>query len=208
MLDQQHEKVRFRLSEIEHRYGNQVHILSDPLCLQLLAKLSSRGTVQPEVGRLLIECYRTLMHQVIANEFPRRRIEVETRMIEHTPRGVWRGEAIDQHTPAVVVAVARAGLVPSQITFDYLVQFIDPAGVRQDHLVLERATDEAGRVTGARMFGSKIGGAVDGCIVLMPRPMGATRPTGPPLLGQDQERRPPSHGIAGHPLLPPPKLPP
>src|SRR5438034_8810487 len=122
--DAQHQHVRFRLSEIEHRYGPGVHILSDPLTLQILGKLSARGTIQPEVGRLLVECYRTLMHQVIANEFPRRRVEVQTRMIEHTPRGVWAGEAVDPQTPAVVVAVARAGLVPSQITFDYLVQFI------------------------------------------------------------------------------------
>jgi uracil phosphoribosyltransferase len=203
MSDVQHEKSRFRLSEIEHRYGGNVHILSDPLCLQLLAKLSSRGTIQPEVGRLLVECYRTLMHQVIANEFPRRHIEVQTRMIEHTPRGVWAGEAVDPRTPAVVVAVARAGLVPSQLAFDYLVQFIDPAGVRQDHLVLERATDEAGRVTGARMFGSKIGGAIDGAFVLVPDPMGATGSTVTRVLEQYRERGKPARVVAVHLIITP-----
>jgi len=116
--DVQHARVPFRPSEIEHRYGERVHILSDPLSLQILAKLSARGTVQPEVSRLLSECYRTLVHNVIAAEFPRRQIEVQTRMIEHTARGVWIGEAIDPRTPTVVVAVARAGLVPSQSDAD------------------------------------------------------------------------------------------
>jgi uracil phosphoribosyltransferase len=201
--DIQHERVQFRPSEIEHHYGPGVHILSDPLSLQILARLSAKGVVQPEVGRLLVECYRTLMHTVIASEFPRRRIEVETRMIDHTPRGRWVGEAIDPQTPAVVVAVARAGLVPSQITFDYLVQFIDPAGVRQDHLVLERAIDAAGRVTGARMFGSKIGGRVESAFVLIPDPMGATGSTVTQVLDQYRERGRPARIIAMHLIITP-----
>jgi uracil phosphoribosyltransferase len=201
--DAQHERVPFRLSELEHHYGAGVHILADPLCLQLLGRLCARETFQPELGRLLIECYRTLIHNVIAAEFPRRRIDITTRMIEHTPRGRWSGDAIDPETPAVVVAVARAGLVPSQITFDYLVQFIDPRGVRQDHLVLERATDEAGRVTGARMWGSKIGGPIDGAFVLVPDPMGATGSTVTRVLEQYRERGRPARVIAVHLIITP-----
>jgi uracil phosphoribosyltransferase len=202
-IDVQHERLQFRLSEIPHHYGEGVHILSDPLSLQILGKLCAHGTVQPEVGRLLIECYRTLVHNVIAHEFPRRRMEVTTRMVDHTPRGVWVGEGVDPRTPAIVVAVARAGLVPSQITFDYLVQFIDPQGVRQDHLVLERALDASGRVTGARMFGSKIGGSIDGAFVLVPDPMGATGSTVTRVLEQYRERGRPARIIAVHLIITP-----
>jgi uracil phosphoribosyltransferase len=177
MRDVQHVRVAFRLSEIEHRYGEGVHILADPLSLMLLGKLCARDTVQPEVNRLLVELYRTLMHEVISAEFPRAQVTITTRMIEHTERGVWSGEAIDASTPAVVVALARAGLVPSQITFDYLNQFLDPRGVRQDHLVLGRQVDGEGHVTGAAMHGAKIGGPVDGAILLVPDPMGATGST-------------------------------
>jgi uracil phosphoribosyltransferase len=52
-----------------------------------------------------------------------------------------------------------------------------PEGVRQDHLVMGRQTDDAGRVTGAAMYGSKIGGPIDGAVVLIPDPMGATGST-------------------------------
>jgi uracil phosphoribosyltransferase len=175
--DTLYRRVPYRPSEFEHRYGARVHLLADPLAMMLLARFSKQGTIQPEINRLLVELYRTLIHDVVASEFPRTEVEVETRMIQHTPRGVWRGEAVDPATRTVVVAVARAGLVPSQICFDYLNQFLDPAAVRQDHLILERQVDAAGRVTGAALHGSKIGGDVDDAIVVIPDPMGATGST-------------------------------
>src|SRR5438874_1288777 len=78
--DHQFRSVPYRASEMEHRYGPGVHILADPLSLTMLAKLCRRGTVQPEVNRLVGELYRSLLHAVIAAEFPRRVISVETRM--------------------------------------------------------------------------------------------------------------------------------
>jgi uracil phosphoribosyltransferase len=175
--DKQFESIQYKLSEIEHRYGQSVHILADPLALTLLAKLCAKGTVQPEVNRLVGELYRMLMHEVIATEFPRQTIAQPTRMIDATPRGVWRGETITATTPAVVVAVARAGLLPSQNTFDFLNQVLQPEGVRQDHLALARTVDEKGGVTGAGLYASKIGGPVDGAVLLIPDPMGATGST-------------------------------
>ncbi len=160
-----------------HRYGEGVHILADPLSLTLLARLSAKGTVQPEVNRLVGELYRMLVHEVVAAEFPRQSIAQPTRMIDATPRGVWRGETIAASTPAVVVAVARAGLLPSQNTFDFLNQVLQPEGVRQDHLALARTVDEKGGVTGAGLYASKIGGPVDGAVMLIPDPMGATGST-------------------------------
>jgi uracil phosphoribosyltransferase len=175
--DVQHRHLPYRPPEIDHRYGDKVHILADPLALTMLARLCEKGVVQPEVNRLVGELYRLLIHDVVAAEFPRRHAIVTTRMIDHTPRGVWRGETIDGTTPAVIVALARAGLWPSQVTFDFLNQVLRPEGVRQDHLSLGRQVDSAGRVTGAALGSAKIGGPVDGAVVLIPDPMGATGST-------------------------------
>jgi len=42
---------------------------------------------------------------MVAVEFPAQSIAIPTRMIDVTPKGVWRGDAIAISTPAVVVAV-------------------------------------------------------------------------------------------------------
>jgi uracil phosphoribosyltransferase len=175
--DCQFTSVPYSPCEVTHRYGPMVHILRDPLSLSLLAKLCARGTIQPEVNRLVVELYRVLVHEVVAAEFPRQQECVPTRMIEATPQGVYQGELIARNTPAVVVALARAGLLPSQVSFDFLNQVLDPAGVRQDHLSLGRTIDADGRVTGAGLYASKIGGSVEGAMVLVPDPMGATGST-------------------------------
>ena len=176
-IDAQFESLPYRPCEIVHHYGERVHILSDPLALTVLGRLCAKGTVQPEVNRLVGELYRMLVHEVVAAEFPRQRIAVPTRMIDVTPRGVWRGDTIATSTPAVVVAVARAGLLPSQNTFDFLNQVLQPEGVRQDHLALARTVDAQGGVTGAGLYASKIGGPVDGAVLIIPDPMGATGST-------------------------------
>ena len=75
---------------------------------------------------------------------------------------------------AVTVNIARAGTLPSQITYDFLNTLLDPRVVRQDHFVMARVLDEASKVVGARISGSKIGGDVDDAILLFPDPMGAT----------------------------------
>ena len=175
--DVQFHSLPYRSREIAHRYGERVHILADPLSLTMLARLCAKGTVQPEINRLVSELTRMLVHEVVAAEFPREHLAVPTRMIDATPRGVWRGDAIATATPAVVVAVARAGLLPSQVTYDFLNQVLQPEGVRQDHLALARTVDEKGGVTGAGLYASKIGGPVDGAVLIIPDPMGATGAT-------------------------------
>ncbi|MGZ3406111.1 MAG: uracil phosphoribosyltransferase, partial [Polyangia bacterium] len=172
--DVQFQSLPYRPCEIAHRYGDKVHILADPLSLAMLARLCAKGTVQPEINRLVGELTRMLVHEVVAAECPRAAMVVPTRMIDVTPRGVWRGDAIATATPAVVVAVARAGLLPSQVAYDFLNQVLMPEGVRQDHLALARTVDDKGGVTGAGVYGSKIGGPVDGAMLLIPDPMGAT----------------------------------
>jgi len=176
-IDAQYEGMRYSPPQITHRYGPQVHILADPLALNLLGTLCAEGTVQPRVNQLIARLYTTLLHHVVAAEFPNSTHEVRTRMAAIVPDGVWRGPAIDTHAHAVVVAVARAGIMPSQIAYDYLNETIAPEGVRQDHLSMARQTDAAGKVTGAALGAAKIGGGIDGAYVLIPDPMGATGST-------------------------------
>jgi uracil phosphoribosyltransferase len=204
-VDAQFRTVPFRPSEMEHRYGPGVHILADPLSLTMLARLCRASTIQPEVNRLVGELYRSLLHAVIAAEFPRRPISVETRMVEATPAGIWTGEAIAADTPVIVVALARAGLLPSQVAFDFLNQVLHPTGVRQDHLHLGRTVDAAGAVTGAGLSGSKIGGRVDGAVMLVPDPMGATGSTVSRVLAlyDEEQRGRPEKTIAVHLIITP-----
>lgn len=174
MRDCIYERIPFHLPEIEHRYGSNIHLLADPLLLTRLARLCAKGTQQPEVNRLVVQLYERLLEYVVANEFPRRSANVPTRMIDHTPRGVFQGELLDPEVRAVTVDIARAGTLPSQITYDFLNTLLDPRLVRQDHFVMARVLDEAEQVVGARISGSKIGGDVDDALLLFPDPMGAT----------------------------------
>jgi uracil phosphoribosyltransferase len=91
-----------------------------------------------------------------------------------TEHGQYRGEVINPLAKLVTVDIARGGTYPSQVLFEYLADLIDPDGVRQDHVTMNRTTDGEGVVTGAAIYGSKIGGDVNGRIVLFPDPMGAT----------------------------------
>ena len=176
-MDSQHQHVAFRPSEIAHHYGARVHILCDPLTLTLLARLSAKGVVQPEASRLCTHLYRLLIQTVLAAEFPRCIASTETRMIDATPLGLWSGETLALDTTTVVVALARAGLLPAQVTYDFLNEVLAPERIRQDHLALGRQTDPTGRVTGAQLGSAKIGGSVDDAILLIPDPMGATGTT-------------------------------
>jgi uracil phosphoribosyltransferase len=74
----------------------------------------------------------------------------------------------------IIVDVARAGIMPSQLFFDGLCTLLDPGAVRQDHIFMQRVTNDKGEVTGVDMSGSKIGGPVNERLVIIPDPMGAT----------------------------------
>ena len=174
MTDVAYSQSRYRPSEIEHRYGGQVHLLDDPLAWTELARLCARETGQPQVGRLVRVLYERLAQVVVASEFPRTRIDVPTRMVVSSPEAVYRGAALAPFTKAVTVGIARAGTMPSEVVYELLNDVLDPSGVRQDHLFMSRATDASGRVTGATWHDAKIGRDVEDRIVLFPDPMGAT----------------------------------
>ena len=174
MRDQLYDHCHFRLSELEHRYGPEVHLLSNPFLLTQLATLCAKETTQPAINRLVALLYTDLVKTFINVELPHKPAAIPTRMIDQHPLAVFQGEVIDPAVRVVTVNIARAGTLPSQVTYDLLNQLLDPRLVRQDHIVMARQVDEGHRVIGSQIFGSKIGGDVDDAFLLFPDPMGAT----------------------------------
>ena len=172
--DQAYQEIAVGENKLPHAYGDQVRILADTVSLTLLAELCKEETTQPAINELVRELYRPLLCAVINDLFPRSSESVVTRMHAFTPRGVWNGSVVARETRAVAVNIMRAGALPSQVCFDYLNRLLEPSGVRQDHVVMSRTTDDKERVTGAHFGDSKIGGDIDDRIVLFPDPMGAT----------------------------------
>jgi uracil phosphoribosyltransferase len=169
-----YDSVPYRPSEIEHRYGPNVHIVASPYLLGQLATLCARETVQPAINRLVVGLYSDLAKIVVDAEFPRTRVAVPTRMIETTPQGVFYGEVTDPNTRAVTVNIARAGALPSQTVYDLLNWTLQPRLVRQDHIIMSRMLGPQQEVVGAGIGGMKIGGDVADAFLLFPDPMGAT----------------------------------
>lgn len=174
MRDSLYENVPFRLSEMKHFYGPMVHLVGNPYLLSLLANLCAKETEQPQVNALVRTLYTDLVTMAVNHEFPRKAVTMPTRMIEHTPRGIYQGDVLDREVRAISVNIARAGTLPSQITYDLLNGILLPKLVRQDHIIMSRMLDETEHVVGSNIGGAKIGGDVDQAIVLFPDPMGAT----------------------------------
>lgn len=173
-MDRAHSTEGWRRSEINHRYGPNVHILSDPYLATRLARLCSPETYQPEFNRIVQDLYRSLLRAVMNGEFPRRLERVATRMAKTTGRAVLEADFLNPTTRVVTVDIARGGIIPSATIFEMLCEVMNPKCVRQDHLFMQRTTDTDGAVTGAQMNGSKVGGPIDGRTILFPDPMGAT----------------------------------
>src|SRR2546422_10619421 len=169
MRDHAYDEIPYRAPEMPHRYGPSVHVLADPLALTQLARLCAKGTNQPEINGLVGELYRGLLRVIVNAEFPRRAAATPTRMVDHTPQGGFHGQTIDPEVRAVTVNIARAGTLPSQITYDFLNTLLDPRLVRQDHFGMARVLDEAEEEVGARTPGRKIGGGGDDASLRFPR---------------------------------------
>ncbi|MBI4402576.1 MAG: uracil phosphoribosyltransferase [Deltaproteobacteria bacterium] len=177
LVDTQYLKRDFKLSEIEHRYGNSVHILSDPYLFSTLARLCRPESKQPLINQLLNTLYRELVKAVVNNEFPLVQATMETRMKSSHPEGIFNGLVIDPKTRVVCVNLARAGTIPSHICFDSFNYILDSQGVRQDHISINRKIDTEEKVVGTHLGGLKIGGDVENAVVVFPDPMGATGST-------------------------------
>lgn len=159
---------------LAHGYGPNVHLLSYPYPMSLLARLCSDQTHQPEVNRLVTLLYDWLFAEVASRVLSRRPAVMPTRMIAHNPEGVFQGEVIDPQQRVVVVDIARAGILPSLRFYEGLNLLLNPSFVRQDHIIASRQADAEGRVVGVRMDATKIGGPVGGATVILPDPMAAT----------------------------------
>lgn len=162
---------------LEHRYGKNVHILNDPYLSTILGRLCSPDTFQPLINQYVEMLYRDLLKVVVNREFPKKHIEMATRMTAHHPDQLLRQDVVDDQQKAVSVNLARAGTFPSHICYNTLNYILNPAQVRQDHILAARTTDQKNHVTGAAFGGTKIGGDIDNSIVLFPDPMGATGST-------------------------------
>jgi uracil phosphoribosyltransferase len=175
MHDRLYESVNYTPCELKHRYGSNVHILSDPFLLTHLARLCSPETHQPFINELVEEIYYGLIKVILNKEFPRRQVVIPTRMAQsHPEEGCYRGEIIDPEQSAVSVNLARAGTFPSHLCYSALNYALNPKSVRQDHISASRETDGSHKVVGTSVSGQKIGGSVKGAIVIFPDPMGAT----------------------------------
>ena len=174
-MDKNYLGHRFHLSEIDHHYGKNIHILSDPVLFTYLSALSEPQTKQPTINSLVKILYDALCLTVVNHEFPRKPTRVVTRMAAmHPGEGTFTGELIDRDQKTICVDLARAGTYPSHLCYSALNSLLDPDRVRQDHIMISRQVDSESRVIGASAGGFKIGGPVDGSIVLIPDPMGAT----------------------------------
>lgn len=175
--DHQYDEYQYQLSEGEHAYGKNFHLVRDPFALTQLAKLCSEKTEQPWINELVTQIYRNLITTVINREFPLKSSQVRTRMITSHPEGVYQGPIVDPETKVVSVNLARAGTLPSHLCYSLLNYILNPEKVRQDHISIARVTDASDHVTGNAMSGHKIGGPVDDQIVIIPDPMAATGST-------------------------------
>ncbi len=158
----------------EHLYGPHIHILDDPYLNSILTSLCVPSTGQPLFNELIREVYKGLAKHFITTTYPTKRANVKTRMATEYPQAVLNSEVIDPETSTVVVDIARAGILPSQVCYDLLNGVLTPNLVRQDHLIMARTLDSKERVTGAEISGSKIGGDIQDRVVIFPDPMGAT----------------------------------
>jgi uracil phosphoribosyltransferase len=178
LRDEQYQNIEYKVSEIKHLYGENVHILSDPYLFTTLARLGSTECRQPEINQLLNTLYRDLVKVAINREFPTLDSTIRTRMaVYHPDAATFVAPIIDPKTRVVSVNLARAGTVPSQICFDAFNYILDPEGVRQDHISINRKVDTDEKVVGTNLGGVKIGGDVKESIVVFPDPMGATGST-------------------------------
>jgi uracil phosphoribosyltransferase len=160
--------------QIRHHYPKQVHILDNPYLTTLVAQVSQNECQQPLFNFLVKDIFKELLINIINKEWPLKSVQLNTRMTDAHKDQKLLAQIFDAKQKAVCVDIARAGMLPSQIFFDNLNLFIQPKGLRIDHIFASRATNEKGVVTHTDLNSLKIGGDIDDCIVLLPDPMGAT----------------------------------
>jgi uracil phosphoribosyltransferase len=167
----------FELSEKKHSYGKNIHLLNAPFHEKLLARFCTESVVQPEANRLVRSLSEFLLAQAVNFLFPRAKQKIKTRMSAMHSEAEFEAELLDEKTRVVVVDLMRAGILPSLVCYEALHEFLPAKNIRQDHILLNRKTNEKEEVIGVNMSGHKVGGPVEGAFVILADPMGATGST-------------------------------
>lgn len=160
--------------ELQHHYPPQVHLLDHPLLQTLVARASTPDTTQPAFNHLIRQIYLELFSWVMNREWPTEEWQTPTRMSLEHPEQKLKAQVFKAQQKAVIVDIARAGMLPSQIFFDSLNQITDPTIHRLDHVFASRISNANDQVSHTEIQSSKVGGGVDKALVFLPDPMGAT----------------------------------
>ncbi len=174
MKDIQFNDLSFTPSLIEHEYGDNIKILKDPYLLTLLAKISSKEIDQPLLTSYVEKAYQGLFNSLSSLTFSRKTQNISTRMSDTHTEANFDSELFDQDESFVVVDLARAGILPSQLIYNELNFLYRPSNIRQDHFYVARKTNEKNEVVGIDISGSKVGGDIENKTIILPDPMGAT----------------------------------
>ncbi len=174
MRDIAHNAVVRAAPGTPHAYGPNLHLHGTPLTLSMLARLGHPDTHQPDVGRLAYRLFEYLFGQVASAELQSEVARIPTRMTASHPEEAYDGVVLGRDQRVVVVDVARAGILGAQLFYDRFNEIVEPSRVRQDHMFVGRTTGADGQVTGASITAAKIGGPIEGAVLVIPDPMGAT----------------------------------
>lgn len=162
---------------IMHYYGSNIYLESNAYTLHLCALIGSEQTKPPLLFNYMRLAYDYLIGRALMHFFPKEHLVVPTRMQAVHSQGVYDGPGLAVQQPVVLVDVARAGILPSQYCFEHLSLLLGAAPLRQDHLFMNRTTNAQGQVTGSALWGAKVGGSIEGSILIIADPMGATGET-------------------------------
>lgn len=169
LLDLQFEQVtdNKEMNLKSHLYTPNIKIFDHPFLESLLAKASTESCEQPHFTSLIKMIY-THMYGLIFSELEKESTSVLTRMNASLSYNKIK------ENKAIVVDMARAGMVPAQILYEMLHTIYPYQNLRQDHIYISRTTNESEEVTGANIANAKIGGGIEDTYVFIPDPMGAT----------------------------------
>jgi uracil phosphoribosyltransferase len=160
-----------------HHYGPRVFLLNDPFHQTILAQLCEPKMVQPRLNQGIRVLYEQLLTMAVNQELNHHQNERTTRMGDSHPDCPLRQTEVDPSQKAVVVDLARAGILPAQICYESLHWVLPAERIRQDHIFASRLTDESHMVVGTNISSHKIGGGIESSHVFFPDPMGATGST-------------------------------
>lgn len=173
--DYQYRDFGYRLNQVDHYYGKNVHIVKNILILNYLARLGSPHTLQPDIEYLIQDIYNILTNIIVNNEFAVKDIRLNTRMDHlYRDRGVYFGPIVDPDQKVVVTNIIRSGIIPAGVIYSHLAGMLSPRLIRQDHVVIEKKFNAPDNYKSAKIIHENIEGPINNAIVIIPEPMGAS----------------------------------